>query len=274
VVAGKAGTADGRLAKRLGPARGLFAFHPDRPGPDRAWKGEIMASNSPLLTEEAILATAEDALTLLNAEHGGCATDATLVKKLVALGHPEPLARIALDYLIACGPVRRFFPHGEIVSDEARRLKQLFPHGETVCDGATGCEVFYEYIPPLEDGRFWVKTTVFHHPWYQPARGVKAEAGEGVGGQTAPVGQAKRRRKADPNQQAKRIAKREQEKADKRLWEVWADGHGQYRNLAELARAVSTSDRPLTAVDVRKGLDRHRKRLERSGKRKSDKRPQ
>ena len=51
------------------------------------------------------------------------------------------------------------------------------------------------------------------------------------------------------------------DKVDQRLWEAWAEGHGQYRTLEELALAKGISKR-----EVQLALDRRRKRLERAGK--------
>jgi hypothetical protein len=97
------------------------------------------------------------------------------------------------------------------------------------------------------------------------AEAAKLEALGKAGAET----RRKRRRKVDPDLQAKRAARREREKADKRLWEAWAGGRGQFATLDELAREKGISKR-----DLQLALDRHRKKLERSGKRKSDKRPQ
>lgn len=77
--------------------------------------------------------------------------------------------------------------------------------------------------------------------------------------------QKTRRRKTDPDTETRRResrkAKDEQAKADKRLWDAWAAGFGQYRSYADLA-----AEKGVTELDVRRALDRHRKRLHRAGK--------
>jgi hypothetical protein len=72
----------------------------------------------------------------------------------------------------------------------------------------------------------------------------------------------RKRRKADPNKAAKRAARQEREKADKRLWDAWANGAGQYPAISDLAR-----EKGIPEPDVKHSLDRHRKRLERAGRR-------
>jgi hypothetical protein len=74
-----------------------------------------------------------------------------------------------------------------------------------------------------------------------------------------------RRRKTDPDAETKRRegrkAKSEQAKADRRLWDAWAGGLGQYRTYADLAKAKGIPKRQVILA-----IDRHRKRLERAGK--------
>jgi hypothetical protein len=86
--------------------------------------------------------------------------------------------------------------------------------------------------------------------------------GEGNGGPgSTPTQPKRRRRKAKPDAQAKRVERQKQEKADKRLWDAWKGGLGRYRLLEELAREEGK-----TKLDVQHALDRHRKRLVRTGK--------
>jgi hypothetical protein len=95
-----------------------------------------------------------------------------------------------------------------------------------------------------------------------PAAKTKQGEGDGGAGLTAgrPV-KKRKRRNADPGKTAKRAARQEREKADKRLWEAWANGSGQYPIIADLAK-----EKGIPELDVKRALDRHRKRLERAGK--------
>jgi hypothetical protein len=94
----------------------------------------------------------------------------------------------------------------------------------------------------------------------QPPAQKKHSEGDGVA--TKPQ---KRKRKTDPKAKEKRAERQEQQKADKRLSEAWAGGMGQYKRKAELAKEKNMEEK-----DVARALERHRKQLERAGK----KRPQ
>jgi hypothetical protein len=72
-----------------------------------------------------------------------------------------------------------------------------------------------------------------------------------------------KRRKAKPDEEAKRAERQERERRDRRLAEAWAGGMGQYTSIADLAAAKGIPKR-----EAQLALDRHRKRLERSGRRK------
>lgn len=54
-----------------------------------------------------------------------------------------------------------------------------------------------------------------------------------------------KRRKLNPDAEAERAAKREQEKSDKRLSDAWAGGNGQYQTQEELAREKGITKREL-----------------------------
>ncbi len=95
---------------------------------------------------------------------------------------------------------------------------------------------------------------------------AKTEQSEGNGVATKPQ---KRKRKVNPKAKEKRAARQEQQKADRRLSEAWAGGMGQYKTKAELAR-----EKGMNEPDVKKAIERHRKLLERAGKRPSQKTPQ
>ena len=79
----------------------------------------------------------------------------------------------------------------------------------------------------------------------------------------------KRKRKVDPKAKEKRAARQEQQKADKQLSEAWAGGMGRHKTKADLAREKGMKEK-----DAKNALERHRKRLERAGKKRPKETPQ
>jgi len=94
-------------------------------------------------------------------------------------------------------------------------------------------------------------------------RGLADGAGKEQGSQlTTPAQPKRRRRESKSDAKAKRAKRKEREADDRRLSEAWQGGTGSFRTLDELAKEMG-----MTKPEVRRGLDRHRKRLERTGKR-------
>ena len=90
------------------------------------------------------------------------------------------------------------------------------------------------------------------------------------GGDAANMTPRKRKRKQSPQEVIeKRDAKRKRRKSDKLLYEAWANGRGQYRTKAQLAK-----EKGMEADDLVKALERHRSRLRRTKKGSAKKAPQ
>lgn len=106
-------------------------------------------------------------------------------------------------------------------------------------------------VPAMPDDR-----TVEPSPTPEPAT-ADPKRGEGKDGPRT----RKRRRKTapDPDREERRTEKAMQTKSDARLWYAWH--HGGFIAYAELAKAMGISE-----VEVRRALDRHKKRLVRAGK--------
>ena len=108
-----------------------------------------------------------------------------------------------------------------------------------------------------------------HSPSATTSPAAETKPSEVNGGDVVVSKPRKRKRKTDPKAKEKRAVRQEQQKTDKRLSEAWAGGMGQYKTKAELAKEKNMKEK-----DVVKALDRHRKKLERAGKKRTGRIPQ
>ncbi len=143
----------------------------------------------------------------------------------------------------------------ERLYSQAKRLVRPFYRGGNRRPGGpaetTAADLSYRVDRAFAEGRARMRLAV------QKATAAKPEKADGDGQKS----KKRKRRKTDANKAMKRAERQEREKADKRLWDAWANGMGQHRTIADLAKAKGISK-----LDAQHALDRHRKRLERAGK--------
>ena len=273
-----------------GPGRlgGLFAFHADRLGPARPRKGEIVSSCNPFDARARqtcfnyAVAKFHRRLTSLAHEidadlaergFGGLSShpkiaDAfgslvTVVEEVLAF--EERAAEFQQQRLRDTG---EFDQAGAWTEEDERQLLERLQQEtkqlpERLYSQAKRLFRPYGIVPSFR--RMVIVTT--EELSYRVRRAfAEGRAGMRLAVQKPTRTQLKRRRKVGPDQQAKRVARRERAKADKRLWDAWAKGMEQYARVADLASAKGISKR-----DAKRALDRQRKRLERTEKRPSDK---